>query len=62
MLPAQQTTQVPTRNARIPVQDYVVSMQSVMSETMSQFVSVYLVILGIHSASAIDHQVSLEIH
>ena len=61
MLTAQQTKHVSTRNARILVQDYVVSTQNAMSETMSRFVSVYLVILGIHLASVTDHQVSLEI-
>ena len=61
MLTAQQTKHVSTRNARILVQDYVVSTLNAMSETMSQFVSVYLVTLGIHLASVTDHQVSLEI-
>jgi len=56
MLTAQQTKHVSTRNARILVQDYVVSMQNAMSETTSQFVSAYPIILGIHLASAIDHQ------
>ena len=61
MLTAQQTKHVSTRNARILVQDYVVSTQNAMSETTSQFVFVYLVILATHLASATDHQVSLEI-
>ena len=61
MLIAQQTKHVSTRNARILVQDYVVSTQNAMSGIMFQFASVYLDLLATHLVNAIDLQVSSEI-
>ena len=61
MLTAQQTKHVSTRNARILVQDYVVSMLNAMSGIMFQFAYVYLDLLATHLVNAIDLQVSWEI-
>ena len=58
MLTAQLTKHASTENARIHVQDYVESMQSVRLETMCLSAYASEATLVIHSLNVIDHQVS----